>query len=596
MKAGSWASVVLLAAAAASARADSAPPSAVLRAEAERIAVMAKVRGCVLAIFDATGQSGGSGVVVSEDGFALTNFHVAQPCGAAMKCGMADGRVYDAVVVGLDPTGDVALIKLVGREHFPTAELGDSDRLRPGDWVFAMGNPFLLAADFQPTVTGGIISGVHRYQFPSGTLLEYADCLQTDASINPGNSGGPLFDARGRLVGINGRCSFDKRGRVSVNVGYAISINQIKNFLGDLHSGRIVDHATLGARVAADDEGRVVVTEILEDSDAYRRGLRLDDEIVQFAGRPISTPNGFKNVLGILPQGWRVPLSYRREDKRYDVLVRLAGVNGKERLAELAQGEKPRLQLPPQPEDKRKPDHGKRPWDPRHPLPLPPHLLPTPAAKIVLPDAVKALLEEKHGYANYYFNRREQDRVLGAWKMRSELRGCGGPWTLSGRLDHGGGFRLSLSDAEALLEAPVGDVKWTATGQLTASLLPPHSGGLLPALYLWRRLIVAGPSGFGEVYYQGTAPLADHEGLVDVLVAACRGAECRFYFDSADGQLLVLEMVADESSDPCEIDFSRYQDMDGRRLPGRIEARWGDELFGGFEIEGFDARPAGGKP
>ena len=166
-----------------------------------------------------------------------------------MKCGMADGKLYDAVVVGLDPTGDVALIKLFGRDDFPAAELGDSDQVRVGDWVFAMGNPFLLATDFQPTVTYGIISGVHRYQFPPGTLLEYADCLQTDASINPGNSGGPLFDAEGRLIGINGRGSFEKRGRVNVGVGYAISINQIKNFLGCLRSGRIVDHATLGARV-----------------------------------------------------------------------------------------------------------------------------------------------------------------------------------------------------------------------------------------------------------------------------------------------------------------------------------------------------------
>ena len=188
---------------------------------------------------------------------------------------------------------------------------------RAGDWVFAMGNPFLLATDFQPTVTSGIISGVHRYQFPDGTLLEYADCLQTDASINPGNSGGPLFNGQGQVVGINGRCSFDKRGRVSVDVGYAVSINQIKNFLGVLRSGRIVDHATLGARVAADEQGRVLVSDILESSDAYRRGLRIDDEIVSFAGRTITTPNGFKNALGIFPKGWRVPLTYRRENKTY---------------------------------------------------------------------------------------------------------------------------------------------------------------------------------------------------------------------------------------------------------------------------------------
>ena len=197
-----------------------------------------------------------------------------------------------------------------------------------------MGNPFLLATDLQPTVTYGIVSGVHRYQFPAGTLLEYADCMQTDASINPGNSGGPLFDAQGRLIGINGRGSFEKRGRVNVGAAYAISINQIKNFLGALRGGRIVDHATLGATVDSDADGRVVVTEILETSDAYRRGLRCDDEIISFGGRPISTPNGFKNVLGIFPKGWRVPLSYRRDGKRYDVLVRLAGVHGEEELLE----------------------------------------------------------------------------------------------------------------------------------------------------------------------------------------------------------------------------------------------------------------------
>ena len=276
---------------------------AVLQAEAERIAVMEKAKPPVLAIFSPTGAGGGAGVVISPDGYALTNFHVAYPSGSFMKCGMADGRVYDAVIVGIDPTGDVAVIKLFGRDDFPSAEMGDSDRAQVGDPVFAMGNPFLLATDFRPTVTYGILSGVHRYQFPSGTLLEYTDCLQTDASINPGNSGGPLFDAQGRLIGINGRVSIEKRGRVNVGVGYAISINQIKNFLGHLRSGRIVDHATLGATVAFDEDRRVVVTDILDHSDAYRRGLRYGDEIISFAGRPIDSPNAFKNVLGIFPKG-----------------------------------------------------------------------------------------------------------------------------------------------------------------------------------------------------------------------------------------------------------------------------------------------------
>ncbi|MFZ5828729.1 MAG: S1C family serine protease, partial [Planctomycetota bacterium] len=179
--------------------------AAVLAAESARVEVMGKVAPSVLAIFSSTGAGGGSGVVITADGFALTNFHVAKPCGDAMKCGMPNGDVYDAVIVGVDPTGDVALIKLLGRDDFPHVPLGDSDTLRVGDSVFAMGNPFLLATDFQPTVTFGIVSGVRRYQPPAGTLLEYTDCIQTDASINPGNSGGPLFNMRGELVGINGR-------------------------------------------------------------------------------------------------------------------------------------------------------------------------------------------------------------------------------------------------------------------------------------------------------------------------------------------------------------------------------------------------------
>ncbi|MCD4727995.1 MAG: trypsin-like peptidase domain-containing protein, partial [Pirellulales bacterium] len=178
---------------AVAAQALGAPTAAVIDAESKRIDAMNEAKDAVLAIFPANGRGGGSGVVISPDGYALTNYHVVRPCGKAMQCGMADGKAYDAVLVGLDPTGDVALIKLFGRDDFPCAKMADSDKVRVGDRAFAAGNPFLLATDFQPTITLGIISGVHRYQFPAGTLLEYADCLQTDASVNPGNSGGPLF-------------------------------------------------------------------------------------------------------------------------------------------------------------------------------------------------------------------------------------------------------------------------------------------------------------------------------------------------------------------------------------------------------------------
>src|SRR6516165_7180697 len=303
---------------------------AVKAAEAKRIAAIEKARPSVVAIFGPGGQGGGSGVLIDKDGYALTNFHVVEGAGNVMQCGLPDGVLYDATLVGLDKVGDVALIKLLPQKAgqvFPYATMGDSDKVKAGDWSMAMGNPFLLATDFTPTVTFGLVSGVHRYQYPAGTLLEYTDCIQVDTSINPGNSGGPLFNMDGELIGINGRGSFEKRGRVNSGAGYAISINQIKNFMGHLRAGLDTDHATLGALVESEseDEGgnKMTVKSIIEDSDARRRGLDTGDELVSFAGRHISTVNQYKNVLGLYPKGWRVPMEYRHENEKHEVLVRL---------------------------------------------------------------------------------------------------------------------------------------------------------------------------------------------------------------------------------------------------------------------------------
>jgi serine protease Do len=565
------------------------PTAAAIDAEARRIAVMDKAKDSVLAVFAANGQGGGSGVVISPDGYALTNFHVALPCGKAMQCGMADGRVYDAVIVGIDPTGDVAVIKLFGKDKFPCAELGDSDRLRVGDAVFAMGNPFLLATNLHPTVTYGIISGVHRYQYPSGTLLEYADCLQTDASINPGNSGGPLFDSEGRLVGINGRGSFEKRGRVNVGAAYAISINQIKNFLGALRGGRIVDHATLGATASSESSSRAIVSNIVDSSDASRRGLRMDDEIISFAGRPISTANGFKNVLGILPKGWRVPLSYRRDGKRYDVVVRLAGVHGIEELLEKAGAGVRKQPMPTPKPGEKKPDKPQPGKDGNKDGKSPRIKLRTATpAETPLPEVVKQHFVERRGFANYYFNTVEQNRVWKAWNPA----GLGGDWTLAGTSAASGNFRLKITDAGASLKLAASEIKWTATDNLGSSLLPAGSGGLFPALYLWRRLASEGLGRFGDVTYFGTAPLLGHQGLTDVLVGSHKGVDCRFYFDPENGRLLALELFADDNADPCEVYFSDYREIDGRLLPRQIEARFGDQPFATFTVETFKVEDA----
>jgi len=599
----------------------------VLEAQRQRVEVISRVRDSVLSIFSAAGRGGGSGVLISPDGYALTNFHVAKPCGNAMKCGIAGGEIYDAVIVGVDPTGDVALIKLFGRDDFPCAELGDSDQVRLGDWAIVMGNPFLLASDFQPTVTYGIISGVHRYQYPAGTLLEYADCLQTDASINPGNSGGPLFDAHGRLIGINGRASFEKRGRVNVGVGYAISINQIKNFLGYLRSGRIVDHATLGATVGFDAEGRVVVTDILEQSDAYRRGLRYDDEVLSFGGRPVLTPNGLKNTLGIFPKGWRVPLSFRRHGQRYDVLVRLAGLHTPAELWKKTEGRPTEPPMPiPEPEDKPRPERpapgghpAERPERQPAPIPIPRDgRRPVPAGRQApMPPEVQKHFQKRQGFANYFFNKQHRLRVWRAWAARTNASARTGPWILSGTLEGGGRFRIEVDDGHAAVQLPAGRFAWTPTADFSAAPLPEGSGGLLPALFLWRRLAVQGIEGFGDVYYLGTAPLwrraaspesssqtdswglaaadrkwwnstawlAEPGAMADVLVGLHGGVECWFYFDPSDGWLRAVEFFPSDDLDPCEVQFTSYQEQEGRWLPRRIEVYFGDSLYGAFPVE-----------
>jgi len=555
-----------------------APPSLqvdpeVLAAEADRIAVVKKASASTVAIF-AGDAGGGSGVIISPEGFALTNFHVTQPAGVAMKCGLDDGVLYDAVLVGLDPTGDVALIKLLGRNDFPAAPLADSEAVRVGDLAFTIGNPFLLATDYKPTVAHGIISGVHRYQGPAGTLLEYADCIQTDAAINPGNSGGPLFDAAGKLIGINGRGSFEKRGRVNVGVGYAISINQIKNFLGHLHGGRIADHATLGARVSTDANGRVVVSDILENSDAYRRGLRYDDEIVRFAGRPIRTVNAFKNVLGTLPKGWRVPLTYRRNGQTHETIVRLAGVHRRGELDQLM-AEAP---VPPAPDKRPNPGDKPQPPDPKPPRPA----ARKPAAP-EMPVAVKKEYRARPGYANYHFNLVHQQRLAQA------LRGMGtyrpqDAWRITGRSADGKEFLLRSSETEGELIVPKFRTRGILKHDLTIVTDPPQTGGLLAALYLWRRLLTHGIEDFGQIDYDGTAPLRDRTGLFDVLVGTHGGAECRFYFEPNSGRLEALETFLADGEDPCEVFLEDYQEENGRWWPRRLVVCHGDQVYDRFAI------------
>ncbi|MBK8269017.1 MAG: trypsin-like peptidase domain-containing protein [Planctomycetes bacterium] len=307
---------------------DAAALARVRAYERARIDVIERVRPAVTCLFNRGNRAGGgSGVIIDSEGYGLTNFHVVAGMleDRAGDAGLADGHIYEIEVLGLDLTGDVAMFKASGMDAFPTVTLGDSDALRLGDFTLAMGNPFLLAEDYTPTVTLGIVSGLRRYQAGAGDqgrALRYTDCIQVDTSINPGNSGGPLFDLSGALVGINGRVSIEERGRVNVGVGYAISINQIKRFIPMWRAGLTTKHATAGFTVM--DRGRkVVVDKIMEDSPAYIAGVRLGDEVVSFANRPVVSANQFGSHLGVFPAGWPVEAVLRRKGETRPVRFKL---------------------------------------------------------------------------------------------------------------------------------------------------------------------------------------------------------------------------------------------------------------------------------
>jgi S1-C subfamily serine protease len=554
----------------------SAVDPAVLEAQQRRVEVVQSVSPSVVAIFAAGGQGGGSGVLISPDGYALTNFHVSSGAGNFMKCGLSDGKLYDAVIVGIDPTGDVALVKLLGRDDFPFAKIGDSDKLKAGDWVYAMGNPFLLATDFKPTVTYGIVSGVHRYQYPAGTILEYTDCIQTDSSINPGNSGGPLFNDSGELVGINGRGSFEKRGRVNSGAGYAISINQIMNFLGHLKSGRIVDHATLGATVASEADGSVVVESILQSSEAYRRGLREGDELVSFAGRPIRSVNQYKNILGIYPKGWKLPLEYRRDQEKTKVLVRLRGLHA---ASQILPGQRRKEEPRPRPQPRPRRD-GERPQRQQGPKP---------------PEEYAHMYVKKDGFANYYFNQLEQKRVLESLSDWGDYSSLNGRWVLSGKDGQGGALQVEMDGSSVKLTK--GDQSWSQTFDDGSELkdLPPDSGGLLVALHHLRLFLTHRDFLFSEFMYLGTEPLDGLGNRVDVLTSELTSVNSRWYFGDGKLPFLGFDTQLRSDTDECEIRFARYSEFDGLRFPAEWTIQCGDKQIDTWTIESIQLSP-GPKP
>jgi len=300
----------------------------VRQAEQQRIELLERLSRTVVCIFQADREGGGSGVIIAPDGLGLTNYHVVEGMMRTRRGlgGLSDGKLYELGVLGVDVTGDVALFRLLGKDRFAFAELGDSDSVRVGDRAIALGNPFALADDYSPTVTLGIVSGVHRFQPGRANQLVYSDCIQIDTSINPGNSGGPLFDAAGRLIGINGRISAESRGRINVGLGFAIPINQIRRFLPGLRAGLYCAHGTMEATVYDAPDGRVVIDRIQESGPAWEAGLRLGDALLSLDAVPLESANRFLGLVGTYPAGWPLPVVYERAGRRQETIIELAAL------------------------------------------------------------------------------------------------------------------------------------------------------------------------------------------------------------------------------------------------------------------------------
>ncbi len=269
----------------------------------------------------------GSGFIISEDGYILTNNHVV---GEADKITVKlhDGRKLDAEVVGTDPKSDVAVIK-VGAKNLPVIELGDSDELEIGEWVIAVGNPFGLEA----TVTVGVVSAKGR----GGVgIADYEDFIQTDAAINPGNSGGPLLNLEGKAVGLN-TAIFSQSGGY-MGIGFAIPINMAKAIKNQLVESGKVTRGYLGIRMEdvkpelaeyfelKPNQG-VSVLQVFSDSPADEAGLKAGDMILEMDEKKIEGSQQFKNAVAMIEPGTKVTLLIFRDGKELKKKVKVGSLS-----------------------------------------------------------------------------------------------------------------------------------------------------------------------------------------------------------------------------------------------------------------------------
>lgn len=266
-------------------------------------------------------ESSGSGVIIDAAGVILTNNHVVAG-GGKIRVKLHDGREFEAVDVKTDPSTDLAVVKIKANAPLPYASLGDSDQMQIGDWVLALGQPFGL----QDTVTAGIVSAKGR----DIGITRHNEFIQTDAAINPGNSGGPLVNLQGEVIGINTAISSSSGG--FQGIGFAVPVNVAKWVSSQLLKDGSVHRAYLGVGIQGIDQTLAdqlglstsqgaLITDVQPGSPAAQAGVQTQDVIVEFGGKPVTSPRSLQAVVGRAELGSQQPVVVLRDGKRVTLHV-----------------------------------------------------------------------------------------------------------------------------------------------------------------------------------------------------------------------------------------------------------------------------------
>ena len=272
--------------------------------------------------------AGGSGVIISPDGYILTNNHVVENA-IKVEVGLFDRRQFDATVIGADPLTDLAVVK-INAKNLPAAYLGNSDKLRVGQWVMALGNPLSLTS----TVTAGIISAKGRNLNLIHNSYAVENFIQTDAAINPGNSGGALVNLNGAVIGINSAIATNGFSSSYIGYGFAIPINLAKSVAKDLIANGKVNRGYIGVNISAVDASTamavglnkpkgVMIQGIVKGSSASKTDIRAGDIIFKIDNKEVNRPNELQSYVASKRAGTTVTLTLYRDGKDITRKVKL---------------------------------------------------------------------------------------------------------------------------------------------------------------------------------------------------------------------------------------------------------------------------------